>query len=136
MAVIFIRLEGRRGADDCSPRPHRSRAASAGRNETIADLPVRGASCYARKHFAEQLTNALGAIRLGGFVQREQLWWMRAQSAGRDLACREHIIGDGDGSHGVAPARIEGEMGENLREFERFMLLSRARLRYCAISAV
>ena len=46
----------------------------AGPQPEIAEQNVGGVLRHARKHRAEQLTNALGAIRLGGFVEREQFW--------------------------------------------------------------
>jgi hypothetical protein len=62
----------------CDQRADRHEAPIAGRKRgpqpEIAEQNVGGVLRHARKHFAEQLTNALGAIRLGGFVQREQLW--------------------------------------------------------------
>jgi hypothetical protein len=62
------------------------------------------------KYRAEQVADALGAIRFGGFVERQQVWRRRRQLVGRDLARGKSIVGDRDGGHGIAPACIEGKV--------------------------
>ena len=71
------------------------------------------------KHCAELIADALGAIGLGGLVERQQRGRRRGQPIGSDVALREHVFRHHNGCHRVRPAGIERQMGDDLRNLRR-----------------
>ena len=68
----------------------------------VAEQHVRRVLHHARKHRAEEIANALGAICLGCLIERQQLRRSRRKLVGSDLAFREHVLRDGHRRHALA----------------------------------
>ena len=114
------KLRGLPGRDQ---RADRDEAAvtrrKAGPQPKIAEKNIGRVLRDARKYRAEKVSDALGAIRFGGFVERQKFRRCGRKLVGRDLVRGEYILGDRDRRHGIAPARVERKMRDNLGDFGR-----------------
>ena len=81
----------------------------------VAEQEVRRVLHDSRRHFTEVLAYARGPLRLGGLVERKMRPRCRRELVASDGAPGKHLLRDRGRGHGVRPARVEGEMSDDLR---------------------
>src|SRR5207247_8939439 len=65
------------------------------------------------------LRYARSPLRLGGFVERKTRPGCRRELVASDGAPGKYLLRDRGRGHGVRPARVEGEMSDDLRQLRR-----------------
>src|SRR2546428_753240 len=98
-------------------RDTKSRAVALSAKVAVAEQQVGGVLHDSRRHLTEVLRYARSPLRLGGFVERKTRPRCRRELVASDGASGKHILRDRGRGHGVRPARVEGEMSDDLRQF-------------------
>jgi hypothetical protein len=90
-----------------------------GTQPEVAEQDVGRVLHDAREGCAELLADPVGSACLLGLVERKQRRRHGGEPIGPGVAAVEDILRSGRCRHGVRPARVEGKMGDDLRDLGR-----------------